>query len=351
MENYYVPTLLDVVYAVLEGSDQPLTPYEIEAVAVGAGYDVSAWEAVDEIEAHLDAFGPHSPFVQVGRQRYWLLPGPESFNQSSALFDLFQFLVVAMVLVAIAGLGWLVLSANPLPAQPEVAAPLLVEAVPAPQPSLIKDPAWWAEHAVNQLNLDTQEVSRAYLSNYYNTCGPAAISMVVTFYRSRPAGDGDRVTPADVLRDARSQLGYFEPPYNSGLMTFENLEALAALYGLRQANPDGRGDLLSLDDLLNGVRQGQPAIAGMRYGYSNNLYLPAGGSGIYNHFIVVFGTQQVDGAEHLLVLNNHPGKYLVDDAEVRPELMSLDQFRQSWLLNDGSEDQDLGHAAFFVPDA
>ncbi|RPI81469.1 MAG: hypothetical protein EHM41_20595 [Chloroflexi bacterium] len=269
--------------------------------------------------------------------------------------------MAAMFITMIAALIWLTLSSASLQIQYDISVSQPVEAasvpaeVPIPDSGSVQaapiaiDPAWWASNAVNQINLDTQSVSRVFLNNYYNTCGPAALSMVVSFYRSQPGGDGSRVTPADVLRDARSQLGFFIPPYNSGLLDFNNLSLLAGLYGLTPQNPGSSGYLLTLEDLLQGVRQGTPAIVGMRYGYSNGLYVPMGSSGIYNHFVSVFGTQQVDGQEYLLVLNNHPGKYLVDDANVQPELMSLDQFLQSWLLNDGSEYQNYGHAAFYKP--
>lgn len=361
MTDYSAITTLDVVYAVLEGSDRPLTPYEIEAVAGEAGYDVSAWEAADEIEAHLDSFGYESPFIQVGRQKYWLYFEPDNGEQLMTDPSIYHKWMAAVMVLMVAALVWLTLSSASLQIQYDISVSQPVDAAPVPgevtnpEPPSVSvspiaiDPAWWASNAVNQINLDTQSVSRSYLSNYYNTCGPAALSMVISFFRSQPGGYGSRVTPADVLREARSQLGFFIPPYNSGLLDFNNLSLIAGLYGLTPQNPGNSGYLLTLEDLLQEVRQGTPAIVGMRYGYSNGLYVPTGGSGIYNHFITVFGTQQVDGVEYLLVLNNHPGKYLVEDANVQPELMSLDQFMLSWLLNDGSEYQNYGHAAFYKP--
>jgi hypothetical protein len=359
MNAYYEATILDVVFAVLEGADRPLSPYEIEDVALVAGYDLSAWEAAEEIEAHLEIYGPQSPFIQVGRQKYWLQFEPllENKQPAPALIFLLILLVMAMVVTTVT--GWLAFSSPAAPQQLVVSAPAPAAAVPdrvpVPAPpaagpqSIAINPAWWSQNAVNQINLDTQAVSREYLSNFYNTCGPAAVSMVVTFYRSQPGGTSDRVTTADVLRDARANLGFFIPPYNSGLLDFKKMSLLAEMYGLALANPSGRGYLMTLDELLEGVRQGTPAIVGMRYGYRNGLYVPVGGSGIYDHFVIIFGTEVVDGQEHLLVLNNHPGKNLIHDEDVRPEQMSLDIFQQSWLLRDGSQYQNYGEAAFYKP--
>jgi hypothetical protein len=207
---------------------------------------------------------------------------------------------------------------------------------------------WWFSNIVNQMNAETQAVARGYLSNYYNTCGPAVVAMLASYYLEKSEVGGGPITTAVVMHDARNKLEYYTPPYNSGLLEFKHLRAMLQLYGLDQVYPDGNSSLMAIEELLERVRQGQPAIAGMRYRYQDDWgYRPSGGRGLYNHFVVVFGVEQVDGQDYLWVANTHPGKYLTSDTEAAPVRMSVDEFWQSWALKDGSENESYGHAAFY----
>jgi hypothetical protein len=351
------PTILEVIYIVLQNSDWPLAPEEIELAAAGYGYDITAQEAFDEIETHLEAYGNESPFIPVGMREYWIAGEPVQYEPPPQNPSSFLKSLAALALVVAVSFAWMFYSGmKPSISAPQAGGPVEAVAAAVDQAGISSvklapvsaDLTWWVENAVNQINTETQSVSRDLLANYYNTCGPAVISMVVSYYRAQ-SGEGDRVSPADVLTDARAQLGYFLPPYNSGLLDFHNLDDLAGYYGLERIYPQGRSVLMTTAELLDGVRQGRPAIAGMRFGYNDDRYLPRGGSGVYNHFVVVIGTQDVDGQEKLLVLNNHPGIYLLKDEDVQPEPMDLDQFEQSWLLNDGSEREDYGYGAFYQP--
>jgi hypothetical protein len=103
-----------------------------------------------------------------------------------------------------------------------------------------------------------------------------------------------------------------------------------------------------MEELFERVRQGQPAIAGMRcHNQSDSRYSLAGGRGLYNHFIIVLEFEMVGGEEYLWVANPHPGKYLFEDHLAPPVRMSLAEFWESWALRDGSEKADLGFAAFY----
>jgi hypothetical protein len=210
------------------------------------------------------------------------------------------------------------------------------------------DDTWWFSNIVNQMNEETQVVARGYLSNYYNTCGPAVVAMLASYLLAQSEVGGGPITTAVVMHDARNKLQYYTPPYNSGLLEFKHLRAMLQLYGLDQVYPGGDSSLLAIEELLDRVRQGQPAIAGMRYRYQDDWgYRPSGGRGLYNHFVVVFGVEQVDGQDYLWVANPHPGKYLTSDTEAAPVRMSVDEFWQSWALKDGSENEGYGHAAFY----
>jgi hypothetical protein len=132
------------------------------------------------------------------------------------------------------------------------------------------------------------------------------------------------------------------------LLTFKHLRAMLELYGFHQSYPPGEASLMKIEELLDRVRQGEPAIAGLRYSYQGDWqFRPSGGNGLYNHFVVVFAVEQVDGNEYLWVANTHPGKYITDDGEAAPVRMRIDEFWESWALKDGSESTNLGHAAFY----
>jgi hypothetical protein len=377
MSSETTVTILEVVHEVLSWSEQPLSAGEIARFARQMGFELDSWEVKTEIEADLQEWGSNSPFTRIGPARYGLFagssasagPAPNPLSPQSLISWLVVLALLALTLYTFNAASTTIASAlvpeeegNIVAAAPATVVDDLLSAMleaagggRLPVENSVEttlssiDPAWWTANAVNQISADTQAVARQYLSNPYNTCGPTALALVVSYARARAGGAGERVTPADVLSDARNRLGYFIPPYNSGLLEFRHLRDIAGLYGLVHAYPPGQRELLSLEELLEQLRLGRPAIAGMRYRYQGEgaRYLPAGGSGLYNHFVVVFGAEVVDGQENLWVQNPHPGKYLYNDAEAGPELMTIEQFRGSWALNDGSEYQDYGRAVFF----
>lgn len=352
-------TILDVAYEVLSRSDRPLSPEQIALSARGIGYNLTGWDMKVEIDAHLDSYGYRSPFTEIGRDRYGLFPLTVYARQSPApslsLLPIFIGLVLLMVLF-LASMG---IALDRPVVEAQVAVEVVAESLspPASDPQIFpaprNDPSWWTANSANQINSETQEVARQYLRNYYNTCGPAVVAMMASYYRTSAGSTEGRVTGADVLRDAKNILGYYNPPYNSGLLTFDHLRDMVGLYGLSQFYPQGEGSLLTLDEFLDGVRQGYPAIAGMRYGYQRDgwRYVPSGGRGLYNHFVVVFAVEQIDGQEHLWVYNPHPGKYLYDDSDAAPLTISVEQFNQSWALKDGSQYSGYGHAVFYQADS
>lgn len=370
-------TILEVVHEVLAWSERPLSAVEIARFARQIGFDLDSWEIKSELEADLQEWGQNSPFTKIGQSRYGLFAEfttnadtePHPLSPQSLISWLVVLAMLALTLYAFnaasttitsvlaAEEGTDVVAAAPATNIDNLLSDMLDMAgggrLPVENPveatlSSI-DTAWWAANAANQISADTQAVARQILSNPYNTCGPTALALIVNYALSQAGGTGGQVTPATVLSDARNRLGYFIPPYNSGLLEFRHLRDIAGLYGLVHAYPSGQRELLSLEELLEQLRLGRPAIAGMRYRYQGEgaRYLPAGGSGLYNHFVVVFGTEVVDGQEQLWLQNPHPGKYLYSDAEAGPELMTIEQFRGSWALNDGSEHRDYGRAVFF----
>ena len=386
------PSILELAYELLS-SYGPLSLEEMAAAAHQLGYEVSGWEFQAEIEQHLLVHGENSPFIEVGYDQYglceeqdWAEVSPPAYSPPPSVDFQYasigppptasmqiagvsrsplEFIFPAAIGIAIT----LVLILAVMTGGPQLAvtraansvflpatvvagdanAPVMeVSSVEPLQSSISLDPNWWFGNTTNQLNDETQAVARQYLSNYYNTCGPAVVAMLGTFLLAQREEGGGPLTTASVMHDARSQLGYYTPPYNSGLLTFKHLRAMLELYGMRQAYPDGGESLMKIEDLLERVRQGQPAIAGVRYSYQGDWqYRPSGGSGIYSHFVVVFAVEQVDGQEYLWVANTHPGKYITSDSEAAPVRMNMDEFWQSWALKDGSENTDYGHAAFF----
>jgi uncharacterized protein (UPF0333 family) len=254
--------------------------------------------------------------------------------------------VAAIVLMFVLLLAFLAVSYTPpLVGQENTnhSQPPIVEANPSPA-SL----EWWTSNAINQINAQTQEAARQYLSNYYNTCGPTVVAMLTNYYRAQTKKTKDQITPADVLHDARSKLGYYTPPYNSGLLEFHNLRDLFGLYGIVQAYPDGDA-WISFNDLVERVRKGNPAVVGMRYSYQGEdaQYLPSGGSGLYDHFVIVFSTAEENGKGFFWLFNPHPGKYLDEDSQAVPVKIGFDEFKRSWQLNDGSRKSEYGPAAFY----
>jgi hypothetical protein len=390
------PSILDLAYEILS-SEGPLSLEDMATIARQLGYDVAGWEFQAEIEGHLLTHGESSPFIEVGYDQYGVWEedswqpnvSPVPYSKPELAFQTtgygspippppppapvmgaprgpLEFIFPAAISVAIVLALFLAISAGGpqrsfsraansifLPST-EVAgnAQNLANAASAAgevlQSSISLDPTWWFGNTTNQMNDETQAVARQYLSNYYNTCGPAVVAMLATFLLAQREEGGGPLTTAVVMQAAREQLGYYTPPYNSGLLTFEHLRAMLELYGFHQAYPQGEGSLIKIEELLERVRQGQPAIAGVRYSYQGDWqYRPAGGNGLYNHFVVVFAVEQVDGNEYLWVANTHPGKYLTSDSEAAPVRMSIDEFWDSWALKDGSENTNYGHAAFY----
>jgi hypothetical protein len=69
-------TILDVAYDVLSRSPEALSAEQIAAAARGEGYDLGGGEVKAEIDSHLRQVGHRSPFTEVGRTCYTLLPLP-----------------------------------------------------------------------------------------------------------------------------------------------------------------------------------------------------------------------------------------------------------------------------------
>jgi hypothetical protein len=365
-------TILDLAYDILAWAQQPLPPEEIAATAREAGYDLDGAEIEAEIIAHITACGPGALFVEAGRSWYdlqWenLQPASaqvysESTQPSIGLLVVVTLLCALLCLFVITRISPL-MSLSPLAdlavqVAEQAEAAVQAEVALAPAPALEAPPisigdsielGWWQANGENQINESTQAVARQYLSNFYNTCGPAAVAMMINYHRAHQGAAG-LVTTADVLRVGRTQLGFYTPPYNSGLLNFNHLRALAGQFGLSQSYPGENKAFLSLAELLERLREGEPAIAGMRYQYRrDNRYQPVGGRGYngYDHFVIVFGIEQVDGQDFIWLLNPHPGKYLYSDQDVAPERYTLGEFMAAWGINDDSEYSNYGYAAFY----
>jgi hypothetical protein len=349
MSDIHSPTVVDVAFEILSRSGEPLSPEQIAWFARRNGFDLNGWQIRNEIDAHLRFFGYRSPFIEIGRFQYTLLPAlapsrtfPGDFNSLRPVAAAVALLIVLMLTFIAIRLEWPATQV----AKEVVAMPPAVEQEQTA--SFSADPGWWQAHAQNQINSRTFEVASQFLRNPYNTCGPAVVAMLASYYQAQGEDRGNPVVTAEVLRDAKNQLGYYQPPYNSGLLTFDHLREILGLYGVRQSFPKGSESILSFQALMERVRQRTPAIAGMRYGYAEGgRYLPAGGRGLYNHFVIVFNASEEGGQEYLWVLNPHPGKYLTHDSDTVPVKMSVEEFQGSWMLNNGSEWADWGHAAFY----
>ncbi len=346
-------TTLDLAYSVLVEMDCPLSAEEIAMVAGEAGYAVSPDEICGELDDYIELCGPEATIVQFRRGEYGLLE--HLYPEKPARAGLSYLSIFVAIALAVVGLLLFNTLLRALPAQragepaPRVEQPQ-VESRPeaAAPPAAPLDLSWWQANAVNQLNAETQRIALRFLSNSYNTCGPAVLAVMANHLRDRAGLAAERVTAGEIIKAARNKLGFFIPPYNSGLLDFKGLRSIGGLFGLVQTYPEGRS-LMSLEDLLDRVRAGEAAILGMRYHYQgpDRLYLPAGGSGTYNHFVILIEALEQDGETLLRVFNPHPGYYLSDDAQAAPVLMSLEEFTASWALNDGSEYAGLGHAAFY----
>jgi hypothetical protein len=357
MKSYPGPTIIDVAYELLSIYG-PLTVEQAAEAAADLGYQIAGWEFQAVIEEHLLINGENSLFIEIDNSRYGLMEAQEEPHHATAHLGRYLPVGIALALIAILGTSVLIGSLSLKRALKSIYLPAtLVESLTQPDIAFAAEEAvlarpdatWWFDHPINQMNTDTQSIAQQLLSNHYNTCGPAVVAMLTNYFKSGKDDNLETITPADVLKDAHNMLGYYTPPYNSGLLTFQHLRSLLELYDLEQTYPAGKDSLLSLDELLERIRRGEPAIAGMRYSYQENwLYLPAGGSGLYNHFVIIFALEEIGEEEFLWVSNPHPGKYLYEDHQAAPIRISVDEFWQSWALKDGSEQADHGHAAFFA---
>jgi hypothetical protein len=232
------------------------------------------------------------------------------------------------------------------------AAPLLQEITPGLQghfhiidTQVYADPTWWARNAINQIAVETFEPASHIITNPFDTCGPATLAMVANFYRSE---EQKPVTTLGIIR-AIQKAGYYRPPYDSGLVDYPALSAVAPGLGLKSAAPDRESGFMTFEDFLSQVRTGKPAIAAMRYHYTpDGRYVPlTKGTAATNHFIVVFGTLIADGQEQLWVLNTHPGANLQEHNQVHPEVMDFATFQAAWMIN---LKPNMGQAIFYTPD-
>jgi hypothetical protein len=350
------PTLLEVAYELLSLYG-PLNVEQMAVAAANSGYLVSGWEFQAEIEEHLLVYGDDSPFIEVGLDKFGLAETPPDPEVNNAHLENILPAAVALSLAAILALSIMIgnlgfkrdVNSIYLPAA-LVGSIYKHEVAHAAETSslALPDLDWWFDHAINQMNAETQTVARQYLFNPYNTCGPAVVSLLVNYYRAKFANSGEQITTSNVIKEANHRLGFFVPPHNSGLLTLNQLHIMLEMYGLQQAYPTQNSTLMTMEELLERVRQGQPVIAGMRYSYQDGWrYLPAGGSGLYNHFVIIVGLEQTDDQEYLWIANTHPGKYDHEDQDAVPVRVSVSEFWQSWALKDGSELADHGHAAFY----
>jgi len=208
------------------------------------------------------------------------------------------------------------------------------------------DPIWWNENKINQINPETYQTAAELLTNPYNTCGPTTLAMVINYmYALRGMDPSAWVTPGQVMAAAK-ELGFYSPPDNDGLLTTNDLRAIAGKFDLKLAFPKGGGTFLPYETLFAEVKKGFPAIVGMRYSYdeATGEYRPAGDDAPVNHFVVLFGI--TDDGNYFWLLNPHPGKGKNENAQVSLKLISFDAFRAAWANNDGSSVTDFGSAIF-----
>jgi hypothetical protein len=208
------------------------------------------------------------------------------------------------------------------------------------------DPIWWNENKLNQINADTYTLASQLLSDPYNTCGPASLAMVMNFLNHLKKPDGkEQYAIVDVMHVA-DQLGYYKPPNNDGSLGVSDLSDIAAQFGFKQAYPKDGGSFLTYTDFLQRMKDGYPAIVGMRFGYdkTTGIYQPTTDPIPWNHYAIIFG--YTDDGQFLWMLNPHPGIGLVQNTDVRLQLIRPDALRSSWTKNDGSEVTDYGEALF-----
>ena len=232
-----------------------------------------------------------------------------------------------------------------LAAQPDICAS--PANCPTPEhPSPLVDPIWWNDHKLNQVDSKTFAYASAAIPNPYNTCGPATLALVVSYLYHLRAGDAARpVSTIDIMRMASTE-GLYDSAGGEGMLGLPDLRKIAVRFGIRQVFPKNGKMYIAFSQFTAELRKGFPAIAGMRYDYENKTgrYLPVGGQGSINHFVVVIGF--TDDGKSLWVLNTHPGIMERKNEDVRLGVMSVDDFRSSWARNDGSSLADYGNALF-----
>jgi hypothetical protein len=149
----------------------------------------------------------------------------------------------------------------------------------------------------------------------------------------------------DVLQTAE-KLGFYKAPNNDGSLGVSDLREIAKQYGFKQVYPKKGSSFLTFPDFLDQIRNGYPAIAGMRFSYDQTTgeYQPTTDAIPWNHYVVILG--YTDDGKYLWMLNPHPGSGLRADADVHLQLIAPESFRLSFIKNDGSETTDYGEALF-----
>lgn len=254
-----------------------------------------------------------------------------------------RFFLVALLTVT---LGW-----DLSPVRPVQAAPAPSQLLP-PETHQTEVPLpseWWAENGYNQLSPDTVKTAAKLISNPYNTCGPTALAMLVSYYRaSSPVLAGEPVTPAQVMKDVQ-KWGLYNPPNVSGTLGIEAMQFIARDFGLKPSDDQHSDVTISISRFLRLVRAGHPALAAIRYHYTpSGRYVPTtDGNGTINHFVIVYGSTQVEGHEMLWVINPHPSASLKANSDVVPEMIDVADFQGAWRLS--RWERETGLAVFFAP--
>ena len=238
---------------------------------------------------------------------------------------------------------------TPTPGRPAEAAaeiPCLADTKCTGASRLQVDPIWWDNHKLNQIGPEAYALASQLISNPYNTCGPATLTMVMNYLDhlkdpSNPAS----IAITDVLTTAQ-KLGYYKQPENDGSLGITDLRDMAKQFGFQQVYPKKNSSFLTYSDFLAQLHNGYPAIAGMRFSYDpqTGVYQPTADLIPWNHYVVIFG--YTDDGKYLWMLNPHPARDLRADTDVHLQLIAPETFRDAWIKNDGSETSDYGEALF-----
>jgi hypothetical protein len=261
---------------------------------------------------------------------------------------LFNFRKVVLILILSSGLGAVplrsVLADGSGPQLITTPCPANLVCIGADR--LQVDPIWWNDNKLNQISPETFALASQLLSNPYNTCGPATLTMMINFlnHLEKPSNP-EQISIVDVLHMA-DKLGYYKPPHNDGSLGESDLRDIAEQFGFKQFYPKDGGSFLTYTDFMQQIEKGFPAIVGMRFAYdqTTGVYQPIADGSPWNHYAIIFGF--TDDGKYLWMLNPHPGIGLNQDADVRLQLISPDAFRTSWTKDDGSDVTDYGEAIF-----